>query len=274
MSLHDAYARLTPYELLFEDEQAAADLAAAVEEESAGRGADPEVLHAFLTMGAVTDFVRRVDGDEASADAIHRYGPLAYHALHFHRAGRPLYLLGTHAARYLVGGPGGTDARPPHSSGYLQLPQHLFWLDDGSGTPQSLDGLFWTTTAGGRLHGLLVSGVRPDRSGLAIVLLPDAPLEEADSWLELDARGDGSDFANPMPGAELDLLYLISTSGEAFKLMARFFAYAAAAPEALVAVDSAPTGAEDGAAVREDADGPGGGPEPSRLAHTRVTLER
>ena len=35
-----------------------------------------------------------------------------------------------------------------------------------------------------------------------------------------------------MPGAELDALYLFATSGEVFKLLARFFAYVNALPGA------------------------------------------
>lgn len=268
MSLHDEYARLTPYELLFADDATARELVSALDEESAGRGADPDSLHAFVTMGVVTDFIRQVEGEGAPPESIHQYGALAFHALHFHRSDRPLYLLTAHAARYLVEGVGGSEPVPPAPAGYLQLPQHLFWLDDGSGTPQSVDGIFWKTTEGaGRLDVLLVTGVRADRTGLGVVPLPEAPLSDAPGWLELDARGDGTDYANSMPGADLDALYLFATSGEVFKLLARFFAYASAVPGALVGVDAVDSDGEP------DPSGGAAGPEPSRLDFTRVTLE-
>lgn len=233
MSLHDEYARLTPYELAFRSREAAEELVAAVAEESTGRGADPGDLHAFLTMGAVDEFARRLEGSDSSEGALVRFGVLAFHGLHFTRAGCPLFLLGIHAARYLVdGAPDGAPA-PLEPAGYLQLPQHLVWADAGDGVPESVDGVFWTVTSSGSLHTMLVTGVRPDRAGLGVVPLPEAPLVEAGSWLEIDARGDGTDFSSTIPGSELDGLYQLTTSGEVLKLLARFFAYAASVPDAL-----------------------------------------
>jgi hypothetical protein len=233
MSLHDEYARITPFELAFRDRASAESLVKAVDEESAGRGADIEAPHAFVTMGAVAAFVRGIEGPEAPPGAIHQYGALAFHGVHFMKASCPLYLLTTHVARCLVEGSPGRDATPPSSAGYLQLPQHLFWSSDGG--PQSIDGIFWTTTRGGALHTLMATGVRTDRSGLGVVPLPEAPMRAATDWLTMDVRGDGSDFASELPGAELDHLYELQSSGEVFKILVRFFAYAADVPQALEA---------------------------------------
>lgn len=256
MSLHDAYARLTPFELLFRSPEDAEALAGAVAEEAEGRGVDASEPHAFVTMGAVTAFIRGIQGEAAPSESIHQYGALAWHALHFARSGFPLYLLGTHAARYLVEGSPPGAATVPGASGYLQLPQHLFWTEVASGVPESVDGIFWNVTGPDALHALVVTGLRPDRSALGVVPLPRAPASAAASWVAIDARGDGSDFANSMPGSDLDVLYAFRTSGEIFKLLARFFAYATAVPEALV-----PEGAATGEA-----------PEPSALPFVRVTL--
>jgi hypothetical protein len=256
MSLHDAYARLTPFELLFREPAGAETLARAVADEAEGRGADVEEPHAFVTMGAVAAFVREIQGEAAPSDSIHSYGALAWHALHFADAGFPLFLLGTHAARYLVEGRPGDAAEAPTPSGYLQFPQHLFWSEGVSGVPESVDGIFWNVTGSDALHVLLVTGLRQDRSALGVVPLPRAPASDAPTWIDIDARGDGSYFSNEMPGSELDALYALRTSGEVFKLLARFFAYAAAAPSALVAGEG----------------GTGEEPEPSSLPFTRVTL--
>ena len=263
MPLHDEYTRVTPFELLFATPDEAGTFSASVAEESEGRGADIDAPHAFVTMGVVTDFIRRIEGDDAPPEAIHQYGALAFHALHFSRAGLPLYLLSTHAARFLVEGRGGDDPAPVSPAGYLQLPQHLFWMNDGSETPQSVDGLFWKTTASGFLHTLLVTGMRSDRGGVGVVPLPEAPLADANGWLDVDARGDGSDFHNAMPGAEIDALYLFSTSGEVLKLLARFFAYVRTVPAALV---------EGAVSPRVEPADSSDGPEASILSSKRVIL--
>lgn len=259
MSLHDAYARVTPFELAFPTREQAEALSAAVAEEASGRGADPGDPHAFVTMGAVGAFVSEIEGPDAPSGAIHRYGALAFHGVHLTRAMCPVFVLSTHVARYLVGGSPGELADPPTSAGYLQLPQHLFWADGARYAPESVDGIFWTASQRGLLHAMLATGMRPDRPGLGVVPLPEAPLAEATTWLRADVRGDGSDFANSMPGADLDGLYAFETAGEALKLLARFFAYAATAPGAF--------------ARYEPAEHAEGGPEPSRLPFTRVTLD-
>jgi hypothetical protein len=259
MSLHDDYARITPYELAFGEPERADELVRAVEEEAAGRGADPDAPHAFVTMGAVEAFVRELAGTDAPAGAVHRYGALAFHAFHFTRAQRPVYLLDTHAARLLVEGAPEGEPIAPAPAGYLQLPRHLVWAPGEDDTPESVDGLFWTATGAGALHVLLATGLRPDRGGFGIVPLPEAPLAEAATWLGVDARGDGGDFASSMPGGEIDALYEVRTSGEILKLLGRFFAYAESVPEALQGPEP-----EEGAGE--------GGPQPSRLPFTRVTL--
>lgn len=259
MSLHDGYARTTPWELAFESADAARDFVAAVAEEAAGRGADPELLEAFLTMGSVDHFIRGLEGAEEHDGALVRFGGLAFHAYHFTNAGCPVYLLSVHATRYLVEGVPTGEPEPPAASGYLQLPQHLFWAGGSSteGAPESIDGLFWTTTSSGVLHTLMVTGMRPDRPGIGVVPLPAAPLADASTWLDIDARGDSLDFSASLPGGELDHLYGVVTAGEVFKLLARFFAYAGSVPGALA-----------GMSPHTDT----GTPPPSSLPYTRVGL--
>ena len=139
MPLHDAYARTTPFELAFRDRDRANRLADAIEEESAGRGADADDPHAFVTMAAVAAFVGEVEGPDAPPGAIHRYGALAFHGVRFARAGCPLFVLSAPVARYLVEGTPEGDASPPARAGYLQFPQHLFDLQKNDfGFPEVL----------------------------------------------------------------------------------------------------------------------------------------
>jgi hypothetical protein len=254
MSLHDAYARLTPYELAFPDSSAAKELIARIDEESAGRGADPTDPQQFVTMGAVASYVGGLREADAEPGAIHRYGALVYHAVHFVRAGCPLFLLTTLAARYLVESSQEGDPEPPTPAGYLQLPQHLFWAETAEATaaeataaegpaagpdaagnqaPESVDGIFWTATESGVLHTMLATGLRPDRPGLGVIPLPGAPLADASTWIAADVRADGEDFSATLPGGELDRLLSFRAAGEALKLLARFFAYIGAVPSAL-----------------------------------------
>jgi hypothetical protein len=292
MSLHDAYARLTPYELAFPDPSAATELIARIDEESAGRGADPTDPQQFVTMGAVASYVGGLREPDAEPGAIHRYGALVYHSVHFVRAGCPLFLLTTHAARYLVEGVPEGDPEPPARAGYLQLPQHLFWAETAEATPaeaagaevaaagvaateapaadpyaagkqapESVDGIFWTATESGVLHTMLVTGVRPDRPGLGVIPLPGAPLADASAWIGADVRADAADFSAALPGSELDRLLSFRVAGEALKLLARFFAYVGAVPSAL---------------ERKEAPSVDGGhpvPRASGLAYARVLLD-
>ena len=260
MSLHDAYARLTPFEIAFPDADRLEALAAAVHDEGARRAVDPTHLDGFLGLTAVGDFLAVVHGDGGQGQDVPRvallgYGTLAYHAVHFVRSGRPLFFLTTPATRRLVGrAPAGTPT-PPSPAGYLQLPQHLVWTGGEGATPESIDGAFWTVATGGRLHVLPVTGMRPDRPGFGTLAVPDAPLAHAGDWLNA-AAGAEHGFRSDLPGAELDRLYAIRSAGEILQLMARFFALVSESPE------RAPVRAPDLA--------PAGGPRPSLLPYTRV----
>jgi hypothetical protein len=235
VSLHDEYARFTPYELAFsESRQVVEGLLERIAEEAAARGGDPENLHQFVTMGAVGSFVRELEGPETPSGAILEYGTLIYHGVHFAEAGYPLYLLTAPAARYLVQEATSGIPRPPASGGYLQLPQHLFWAElADDAPPESVDGFFWRVTPTGLLHTLAATGMRPDRPGLAVMALPEAPLADAERWVGASAREGGEDFRSALPGSELDRLYSFRTAGEILKLLARFFAYVEGAPDSV-----------------------------------------
>lgn len=69
MTLHDEYARLTPFELAFPDGERLRALGVEVDEEAAARGVDATDPHAFLTLGAVGAVVRRLRGADAPPEA-------------------------------------------------------------------------------------------------------------------------------------------------------------------------------------------------------------
>jgi hypothetical protein len=234
MAPHDAYARLTPFELAFPDQDSFGDLVARVLEEAAARGADAGDPQGFLMLGSVGAFLQELKGPDSPPEAVHEYGALLYHAHHFERAGRPIFLLDTHVVRRLVdGGAWHADVRVPCPAGYVQLPRHLVWMRPPSDLPaEAIDGFFWTLGSGGQFHALVAAGMRSDRPGLAVYPLPDAPWADVGAWLSTQARKSGPDFANALPGGELEGLLAIEAAGEVLKLAARLFAYLGTFPEA------------------------------------------
>lgn len=247
MNFHDAYARTTPLDLAFPDPDALRAAGDRIHEEVKTRGADVGDLGAFAMLVSVNSILRELGGKGASQEAILQHAALLFHAYHFARAEGRVYLVSTGAARRLVedsewsaeGGDGeggrGDAGRvhPPAPAGYVQFPRHLFWVHgDPSGPAEAVDGFFWTWTQGqsgrvdsGSLHLLLATGIRDGRPGLTVAPLPEVPLEEASGWLSTPCRPDGDDFANTLPGGEMEGLLAFTAAGEVFKLAARMFAY-------------------------------------------------
>jgi len=224
MSLHDEYARQTPFELTFPDATEADDFFRRVAEEAEARGAQVDDLQQFLMLATVGAFVRDLRGGDGPPVAVPEYGALAFHAFHFAGAGSRVDLVSTAAARYLVGDtPTSQASEAPGSAGYVQLPQHLFWTSvTPADPPQSVDGFHWTLGAAGVLYVLLALGLRPDR-GLLVVPLPEAPWSDRGAWLTAAMREEGDDFSSSLPGADLDNLYAFESAGEVLKLLTRIF---------------------------------------------------
>jgi hypothetical protein len=226
MAVHDAYARLSPYELSFPDLGFARTHFEAIRREAEERRVDLRDPQAFVLLASSGQALREIRGPQDDPALIRQYGYLLYHTYHFCGAGEPLYLLPASGLRRLVErvGPamGWMPALEP-AAAYVQLPQHLVWVrasDDAP--PESLDGFFWVRTSE-RSFGLLFAlGMRGDRPGLSVVPLGDLPIAEAGEWLTMDMRGaagDG-DFRSSLPGAELDGLLELRATGEAIKLAA------------------------------------------------------
>ncbi|HEX7091352.1 MAG TPA: hypothetical protein VF192_14515 [Longimicrobiales bacterium] len=138
--------------------------------------------------------------------------------------------------------PAAAALHPPAPAGYLQLPRNLFWARvDEAATPEPVDGLFWTMAregdAGGppaRLDLLLALGLWPGRPGLSVIPVaePLAGRSLADLALAR-ARPDGADFANVLPGGELEGLFALTTPAEVLKLFALVWSYVERHPDAV-----------------------------------------
>ena len=105
-------------------------------------------------------------------------------------------------------------------AGYVQLPQHLVWMESPGQPPESVDGFFWHGDENGILHLAMVAGMRRDRPGCVVVSVPPQPFAAMTGWASGPAREGDADFATSLPGAELDGLVGIRTPAEVFKLTA------------------------------------------------------
>ncbi len=265
MALHDDYARQTPFEIAFPDFADAEALFQGVIDEAEVRGVPVGDLSRFIMLGSVAALVGSLRGPEAPMEVAHEYGALAFHALHFARAGRRVHLVTTTAARHLVAessiwaalpAPRPGAPTPSGRAGYVQLPQHLFWMDvSPDDPPLSVDGFFWTLTEDDVLYVLLAMGLSGDQ-GMVVVPLPEAPWSDRGAWLHQAMREGGADFASSLPGAELDHLYSFESAGEVLKLLARLFAHMERVP---------PTSGAAGLA--------GGSPTPSTIPFFRVEAD-
>ncbi len=264
MPLHDAYARLTPYERLLPSPEFPARRFAAIEAEAERRGVRLDDPAAFALLEAAAEALEEWTEGSSELDTLAQYALLLFHAYHQHAAGAPVYLFEAPAVRHLLEADPADKADPaeqadaveevdsgsPLGSLYLQLPQHMVWarldIDD---PPLSIDGMFCTVTGDGRFHLLPVGGLHGDGPGFTVLPVPSAPLADEATWRTARMRPDGGDFRSSMPGAELEGLYEVTTAGEALQLAARAMQYLRVHPDR----------ARRGAAVK------GGTPTPSSL---------
>lgn len=226
MSLHDAYARRTPYERFLPDDDFPGRRFPAIAEEAARRGVGLDDPGAFAVLEAASEALDELRAEGDDPDTLQRHAAMLFHAFHHHAAGTPVFLLATGVVRMLADTEPWTrdapDGPPLPVSTYLQFPQHLVWARaDGRETPASLDGVFRTVTSDGRIHVMAVGGLLGDRPGFTVLPVPGAPAAHEADWCTTGMRGDGTDFASDMPGADLERLYEIRTVGEALKLVAR-----------------------------------------------------
>ncbi len=224
MAVHDAYARLTPYELSFPDLGFARAHFTAIRTEAEERQVDLRDPQAFVMLASTGQALREIRGPQDDPALIRQYGYLLYHTYHFCAAGEPLYLLTAPAVRRLLEKPGAANGWTPAlepAAAYVQLPQHLVWVRASDDVPpESLDGFFWVRTGDDTFGLLFALGMRGDRPGLSVVPIAELPVAEAGGWIAMDMRDEGGDFTSSLPGADLEGLLELRSTGEAIKLAA------------------------------------------------------
>ena len=228
MSAHD---RLSPYQLIFGPAVFEESRFIAVREQAeAHHATSPTEL---FMLPAAGDLLRELVPPEGGRETVAQVRALLFSAYQYWRHGRHVYRM-TDAMFESVVAEGATPERPPHppaEAAYLQLPRNRLWAriaDDAP--PEPVDGFFWSSPgagangAGKRLDLLFALGIRAGRPGLSLFDLSlDTPSQLAE-WATVDARPDGTDFANVLPGGEMQGYHAITLGAEALKFAALCFA--------------------------------------------------
>jgi hypothetical protein len=269
MPIHDRYARRTPFERGLPDAQFPVRRFPDIEREAEERDVgltDPGAFGVLESAGEALDEMR---GPDEGMETLPAHAAFLFHAFHHHRAGRPLVLVRAAVVRRVVGAEPGVGGSAGGSDGesvglpacaYVQLPQHLVWARDERGeTPRSVDGFFWTLPGDGSVHALAVAALLDEGPGFTALPVPPVPQSDIRTWAGMSMRGEGAeDFVPSMPGAELEGLFELRTTGELLKLGARLDAWLQHHPEALHEPDAPPDPA---------------GPWASELPYRLLTLE-
>ena len=186
---------------------------------------DVDILNADRVGMLVSsgELLRELLPEDAPAEAIQQIARLVYHCFHFRIAGKPVFEIPEDVLRELlhtgfVAGP--AHVPPPDRAGYVMLPRNRVWsriTEDAHA--EALDGFFFV---GDQI--LYVLGLMQGRPGFSIMEVSAARAsDETTSVADLKARPEGEDFANVLPGGELQGHFAITNIAEALKLAARCF---------------------------------------------------
>lgn len=268
-------ARLTPFELAFSGPDFDSRLFPLLQEEARSAGSDPANPARFGFLTHAADALRELVPHETPPEQLDQHRALLYQAFNFWRLGKRVYLFEKAVLRFLVeAAPGmeGWSLELPHPAVYLQLPSNLFWAQvTPDSVPEPVDGIFATAFSDADVLGepfqsveaLLVLGIRRQREGFSVIpFRTETGPGINPGWGAEPARPTGGDFANILPGGEIDGLYSVLTTTEALKLLARCCWYLAKHPEE---VEAEPPPAEPAAATPEHA-------RDSHLPFYRVTF--
>jgi hypothetical protein len=255
-------ARFTPYEAVFMDARYEAERFPAMRTEAAAQGRREAVPDEILMLQSAGNALRELPPETGSswlppAAALREYGALLFQAFRYWSWGHRTLVIDEPLGRYLLNSVepvGRWTFSPPHPAGYLQLPRHLLWARvDDDAVPEPIDGFFWS--AGGaqdeppwqRIDLLFVLGLRPDRPGFSVIEVSvPLPADAPGHWADIRVRESGSDFANVLPGGEMQSFHSMVSVAETLKLASRAFHYVMRHPEAVAA---ASLSGEDSAAA-------------------------
>ena len=213
--------RVNPYDLMFTGDLEArlAGIAAEAEE----RGVDVRDREPFTMLLGVGELLSELVPAGASPDVIREVAGLIFHCYHYHANGKQDFDIDEPVLRELlstgfIAGP--RDLNPPSHAGYVRLPRNRVWsriTEDSH--PEAIDGFFFVDR-----DILYVLGLLPGRPGFSIMEVSAWHVTDTTvSVAELKARDEGEDFANVLPGGDMQGHFAITNNIEALKLAARCF---------------------------------------------------
>lgn len=258
--------RVTPWHVVFGAPGFGTDRFERVQQQQAQTAGAPSPM-ALLMLPAAGELLRELlphdaaePPDASYRDAAEQAGALLFHAYRFWLHGLRVHEIGRSPLEAALSEHATPDWRftAPAPAGYVQLPHQLFWArvaDDAA--PEPVDGFFWSAPflespdsadpLADRLDLLLALGVRRGRPGVSLVDISVEPALELERWAGLKTRPDGDDFANILPGGELQGYRALTTRAEALKLAMICFR--------LLAAHGHADGVEDGGVMRHRLDG-------------------
>jgi hypothetical protein len=226
---------MTPYEHLFARPEFEEELFPAIFREAEAHALDTRNRDEFLQLPSASAVLEKLSPPgSADASPVPGVAALAYQGYHFWRNGAKPDVLSEDVVRTLLD-PDAADLgtwplQAPAQAGYVVLPANLVWAKTDQGAPEALHGFFYTTSphgsAAGSLALLIALGVRDDRAGVtAIEINVTLPVFPPGHFGDLDARDEGVDFENILPGGELRGLFSVTNAGEVLKLVSRALHY-------------------------------------------------
>jgi hypothetical protein len=213
-------ARQHPYDLVFSTEELESRLAG-ITGEAEERDVDPRDPDRATMLVRFGETVGALLPEGTNPEAIQQVAWLVFHCYHFQQAGKHTFDLEEDVLRELlstgfVAGPREIDPKIP--SGYVRLPRHRVWsriTEDAQA--EAIDGFFFVDH-----YVLFVLGLMPGRPGFSIMALTGPTHDEAvTSLVTMQARTEGEDFSNVLPGGELQGHFAVTNNAEALKLAAR-----------------------------------------------------
>ena len=221
---------IAPYEHVFAQPAFEDEIFPAISQESELHAMDTRNADEFLQLPSTGLLLEKISPPDApQASPVPAVAALAFQGYHYWRHGKSRVVMEESVTRALLDPAaarvGSWKLEAPAPAGYVELPPHLIWAQTDQGAPEPLHGFFHTTTphpGEGRINLLVALGVRDDREGVtAIEINVTKPVFPPGHFGDLDAREEGVDFANILPGGELRGLYAVTNAGEVLKLISR-----------------------------------------------------
>ena len=209
--------RSHPFQLIFAGELE--QKLAAIREEAEARGVDARDRQRVAMLLSTGEVLRELLPDDVPPAAVQQVATLVYYCYHFWAAGKPVFEIFEADLRRLLGPEfkPPADITIPADAGYVALPRNRIWsrIEEESHA-EAVDGFFFVD---GDI--LLVLGLIPGRPGFSIMEARD---ETGGDFSNTQARAEGDDFANVLPGGEIQGHFAVTNQAEVLKLAHRCFA--------------------------------------------------